>query len=349
MTRIGAPRPTVVPSVGHGATGVEIAGLGHFAPEKVVTSAELERDMGLEAGWIARRTGIVERRYASEGEALTDIAARAAEMALADAARRSGVAKSDVALMLLATSTPDHLLPPSAPLLVHRLGLANAGGIDLAGACSGFLYALVLADAFVKTQRASVVVVAANILSRRINPADRGSAVLFADAAGAVLLRPTERTRAGLRGVKLAASGGDYGLIQIPAGGSRRPFSADVPIMDTRMVLADGKAVYQKAVRMMEESARAALKAAGAVPEDVTHFIPHQANARMIETLRAGLGIGAGRARSTIAEYGNSSAATIPFTLSFTAAEGERPAAGDVVLMAAAGAGLSGGALVWVM
>lgn len=338
---------TMTGNIRTGGLGVEIAGLGHYAPDRVVTSAGIEAQIGLEPGWIARRTGIVERRYACEGEALTDIAARAAEMALADAAAKSGVARPDVALALLATSTPDHLLPPSAPLLVHRLGLSNAGAIDLAGACAGFLYALVLADAFVRIQRASVLVVAANILSRRINPADRGSAVLFADAAGAVLLRPSPNIRAGVRGVKLAASGGDYGLIQIPAGGSRRPFADDVPIMDTRMVLADGKAVYQKAVRMMEDSARAALGVAVATSDDVKHFIPHQANARMIETLRAQLGIGAGRTRSTIAEFGNSSAATIPFTLSVSACEGDRPATGELVLMTAAGAGLSGGAIVW--
>jgi 3-oxoacyl-[acyl-carrier-protein] synthase-3 len=258
----------------------------------------------------------------------------------------AGLPRDQVALLLLATSTPDHLLPPSAPLLAYRLGLTEAGGIDLAGACSGFLYALALADAFVRTHRAPVVVVAANILSRRINSADLGSAVLFADAAGAVVLAPTSRPNAGVQGVKLAASGADYALIQIPAGGSRRPFAADVPIMDTRMVLADGKAVYAKAIAMMTECSRMALHKAGQATTDVAHFVPHQANARMIETLRAGLGIAPERLLTTVADYANSSAATIPFTLSMHAA-GRDYSQGDLVLMTAAGAGLVGGAIAW--
>lgn len=326
--------------------GVGIAGLGHYAPQRVVTSAALEDAMGLERGWIARRTGIVERRYARADEALSDIAAKAGCMALDAAERGVGLGRDAIRLLLLATSTPDHLLPPTAPLLAHRLGLSSAGGVDLAGACSGFLYALTLADGFVRTHRQPALVIAANILSRRINPEERASAVLFADAAGAMVLSPCER-EAGVRGVDLASSGADYGLIQIPAGGSRRPFAADVPVIDTRMVLTDGKAVYQKAVAMMAGSARSALAQAGVSARDVAHFVPHQANARMIETLRAGLGIATERTLSTVADFGNSSAATIPFTLSLKApADGYRD--GDVLLMTAAGAGLSGGAVVWV-
>ena len=328
-------------------SGAEIVGLGHHAPDRIVTSAELEAQLGLTPGWIERRTGIVERRYAADGEALTDIAARAATMALDDARSRTGVAATDIRLLLLATSTPDHLLPPSAPLLAHRLGLTAAGGIDLAGACSGFLFALALADSFVRTHRVKVMIVAANVLSRRINPADRGSAVLFADAAGAVVLRPTSRATAGIQGLHLTSSGADYGLIHIPAGGSRKPFSAELPIMDTRMVLADGRAVYQKAVAMMHAGAITALEKAGRTPADVAHLIPHQANARMMETVRAGLGIPLQTTRSTVARYGNSSAATIPFTLSMAASDGARPNPGECVLMTAAGAGLSGGAILW--
>ena len=177
-------------------TGVEIIGHGHYAPERIVPTARSRRGLGLEAGWIKRRTGIEERRYAAEGEALSDIAVKAGDMALA----RAGLSRDDVGLLLLATSTPDHLLPPSSPLVAHRLGLANAGAIDMAGACAGFIYALTLADSFVRTQGIAVLVIAANILSRRINEADRASSVLFADAAGAVLLAPSAREAdAGIR------------------------------------------------------------------------------------------------------------------------------------------------------
>lgn len=320
----------------------EIVGLGHHAPERIVANAEIEAHLGLEAGWIERRTGIRERRFAADGEALTDIAAAAAQMALVQA----GLPRHDVALTLLATSTPDHLLPPSAPLLAHRLGLARSGGIDLAGACAGFVYALVLADAFVATQGRPVLVVAANILSRRINPAERASAVLFADAAGAVVVAPTRRPGAGALGVELAADGAGYDLIGIPAGGSRRPFSATLEPEEVLMSIADGRAVFTRAVAMMSGSAHSALSRAGLSAADIAHFAPHQANARMIEATRRQLAIAPEAVLSTVSAFGNSSAATIPFTLSFCA-RARAYARGDRLLMTAAGAGLTGGAVVW--
>ena len=323
-------------------SGVEIIGLGHYAPERIVLNAEIERRLGVEEGWIKRRTGIDARRYAAEGEALSDLAVQAAEMALANASR----SKDEIGLLLLATSTPDHLLPPSAPLVAHRLGLNGAGGIDMAGACAGFLYALTLADAFVRTHAISVLVIGANILSRRINPADRASSVLFADAAGAVLLAPSRRANAGVRGVHLAANGAHYDLISIPSGGSRKPFSQVQDAAETLMVMNDGQAVYTEAVAMMSGAAATALQRAGRTATEVTHFLPHQANARMMTAIAHQLGIDAGRLCSTVADFANSSAATIPFTLSKVATE-RHYKTGDVVLMTAAGAGLLGGAVVF--
>jgi 3-oxoacyl-[acyl-carrier-protein] synthase-3 len=323
-------------------TGVAIIGHGHYAPERVVPNREIEARLGLEAGWIERRTGIAARRYAGDGEALSDIAVKAGDMALT----RSGLARDDVGLLLLATSTPDHLLPPSAPLVAHRLGLENAGAIDMAGACAGFIYALTLADSVVRTQGIAVLVIAANILSRRINESDRGSSVLFADAAGAVLLAPTERDDAGIVGAHLAAKGQHYDLIKIPGGGSRMPFSQIRDPKDVLMVMEDGKAVYAGAVAIMTDCAEKALAKAGLGAADVTALIPHQANARMMNTIAHQLDMPADRLRSTIEDFGNSSAATIPFTLSATAEE--KPyKAGDLVLMTAAGAGLTGGAAVF--
>lgn len=327
-------------------SGVAIVGLGHHAPETVVANAEIEQRLGLDAGWIARRTGILERRFTPDGEALTDIAAKAGAAALDMAGERAGIARGDIALTLLATSTPDHLLPPSAPLLAHKLSLERSGGIDLAGACAGFLYAVSLAEAFVRAHRVPVLVVAANILSRRINWAERASAILFADAAGAVVLAPTERAGAGIRGVRLAASGADYGLIGIPAGGSRRPFAANMPPVDTKMFIEDGQAVFAKAIAMMTGSAREAMAAAGVTAGQVAHLVPHQANARMTSAVAHQLGIAEADTLSSITHFGNSSAATIPFTLSLRAAE-RRYEQGDILLMTAAGAGLVGGALVW--
>lgn len=319
-----------------------IIGLGRHAPERRVENAEIETKLGLAPGWIERRTGIRVRRYAAADEAVTDIALPAAEAALA----ASGVSRSDIALTLLATSTPDHLLPHSAPLLTHRLGLARSGAVDLAGACAGFLYALVFADGFACRQERPVLVVAANILSRRINPLDLGSAVLFADAAGAAVLAPSDDPMIGLLGVDLTSEGSNYDLIRIPAGGSRKPFSPDLAPTDVLMEMADGKAVFTRAVEIMTETSRRALDMAGLAIADIARWVPHQANARIIQAVGHRLGVANGQVVSTVADFGNSSAATIPFSMA-TSAEEAPFQPGERVLLTAVGAGLTGGAVVY--
>jgi 3-oxoacyl-[acyl-carrier-protein] synthase-3 len=316
-------------------------GFGHAVPARRVANAEIETTLGLEPGWIERRTGIRERRWVEDGETLSGLAARAAAAALDDA----GVPRSDVALTLLATSTPDHLLPPSAPLLAHRLGLPRSGAVDLAGACSGFLYALALADGFVRVQGRPVLVVAANILSRRINPAERASAVLFADAAGAVVIAPSDDPETGVLGVDLQADGSRYDLISIAAGGSSKPFSPGMPAADSLMTMRDGREMFAQAVEMMVAGAVGAMDAAGCTASDISRFVPHQANARIFDAVSDRLDIEPARTVRTIADYGNSSAATIPLSLSL--AHREKPiAAGEKLLLTAAGAGLTGGAVV---
>jgi 3-oxoacyl-[acyl-carrier-protein] synthase-3 len=326
------------------SAGSTIVGFGHYAPERRVLNGEIEQRLGLEPGWILRRTGISERRYAAPDQALTDIAAPAADMALAACSLK----REDIALTLLATSTPDHLLPPSAPLLAHRLGLARSGGIDLAGACGGFLYALTLADSFVRTHAAPVLVVAANILSRRINPGERGSSILFADAAGAVVLAPSDVPGTGIIGAHLAADGSGYNLIRIPGGGSRRPYETGMPVEDTQMIMSDGKAVFTKAVDLMVSSARTAMTKAAVTIDEVDCFVPHQANGRMTAVVAQLLGVPAPKLVSTIAGYGNSSAATIPLSLSMVATE-RGFARGTRILMCAAGAGLTGAGVVYTL
>jgi 3-oxoacyl-[acyl-carrier-protein] synthase-3 len=319
----------------------QLIGFGHSVPRRRVDNAEIEMSLGLEAGWIESRTGIRARHWAEEGETLSGLATSAGAMALDDA----GIDRSEIALTLLATSTPDHLLPPSSPLLAHRLKLANSGAIDLGGACSGFLYALTLADGFVRTQGRSVLVVAANILSRRINPVERASSVLFADAAGAVVLSPSTVPDAGVLGVDLAADGSAYDLISIAAGGSNRPFAPGMNAADFLMTMRDGREVFSRAVEMMTESSTRALDRAGIVARDITRFVPHQANTRIFSAVSEKLGLCASKTVSTIVDYGNSSAATIPLSLSI-ANKARRFDANDRLLIAAAGAGMTGGAVV---
>ena len=323
------------------AQSSRIAGFGHYVPERRVENAEIEVKFGLESGWIERRTGIRARHWAAPEEALTDLAMKAGEMALDDA----GIARDDVALTLLATSTPDHLLPPSASLLAHQLNLSHSGAIDLAGACSGFLYALTLGDGFVRTQGKPVLIVAANILSRRINPEERGSAILFADSAGAILLVPSSSSKAGILGVDLASDGSRYGLISIPAGGSRKPFTAGMDPKELLMTMSHGKSVFSQAVRMMTRCSIRAMEQAGLTPATIDRFVPHQANVRLFEAVCKNIGMPSSKTVRTIEEFGNSSAATIPLSLSL--ANRDRPfVSGERLLLTAAGAGLAGGSIV---
>lgn len=318
-----------------------ITGFGHHVPGTRVANAEIEMRLGLDPGWIERRTGIRERRWAKPEETLTELAEKAGAAALADAR----ISPAEIGLTLLATSTPDQLLPPSAPLLAHRLGLMKSGAVDLAGACSGFLYALTLADGFVCVHNKPVLVVAANILSRRINWAERASTVLFADAAGAVVLAPSAEIDTGILGTDLTADGSHYDLISIPAGGSSAPFRSDIDPRELLMTMRDGREMFTQAVRIMTQCAKAAMQQAGLSATNIHHFIPHQANARICDAVGEKLGLAGSKTIRTIEEFGNSSAATIPLSLSLTN-QAHPFIHGERLLLTAAGAGLTGGAVV---
>lgn len=355
-----------------------IVGLGHYVPERRVTSAELEQRLGLEAGWIVKRTGVAERRFAAPHEAVSDLAVAAGRRAL-DAA---GLQGGDIDLILLATSTPDHLLPPSAPLVAQQLG-SRAAAMDLAAACTGFVYALSLADGFVRTQNGRALVIGANVLSRRINLDDRASSILFGDGAGALVLAGDaegsgydydygkgagdDGLSSGLLGQSLGSQGAHYDLIKFPAGGSRQPFSAATSPEDCAIKLSDGGAAFAAAIHSMAGTAEAAVANAGLSMSDVDWWIPHQANRRIIEAAGHKIGMPLAKTLFTIGEWGNSSAATIPLTLAHywrragaadalktAAAEalpGQNPGNeirdGNIVLMTAVGAGFTEGSIVY--
>lgn len=319
-----------------------ITGFGHSVPDRIIENCELEQQLDLEAGWIERRTGIRRRRWVAPDDTLTGLASQAASAALVDAK----IDRRRIGLTILATSTPDQLLPPSAPLLAHRLGLESSGAVDLAGACAGFLYALALADGYVATHGQAVLVVAANILSRRINMNERASAVIFGDGAGAVVLEPAPEPELGIIGIDLKSDGGQYDLIGISAGGSSLPFSRELTPGQLLMTIQDGRLVFSSAVRMMAQSAGSAVAQAGLAMADVDRFIPHQANSRITEALCEKLSIPNKIAVQTISEFGNSSAATIPISLSVIN-KGRPISPREVLLMSAAGAGMTGGSIVW--
>lgn len=318
--------------------GVLMAGFGHYLPERRVENAEIEAEMGLKPGWIESRTGIRSRHYAALDQAVSDLAVPAGRMAL----DRAGVAAGQIGLLLLTTSTPDHLLPPTAPLVAHRLGL-GCGASDLAGACAGFLQSLVLGAGHVRLTGQSVLVIAANILSRRIAPGDISTRALFADAAGAVVLAPSSDRDRGPRSVVLKSDGAGYDMIRIARGGSRQPY--DGSREGLTMAMSDGRAVFFRAVEGMAGSAREAISQAGLTAADVATWVPHQANGRIIAQVGARLGLDHAERLGTLDRHGNSSAATMPLALSCRAAE--RPLAEGPMLLTAFGAGLLWGSVVW--
>lgn len=329
---------------------LHVAGVGHAVPDQRTTSADIERALGLEAGWIYRRTGIRERPVVEADEATSDLAVAAGQDALVDA----GLAPEHIGLLLLATSTPDHLLPPSAPQVAHRLGLAAAGAVDVTGACAGFLYALSMADALGQTRGLTTLIIGANVLSYRVNPDDAATAALFGDGAGALVLAPDDTAGAStgqtaLRGLHLGADGSAYERIHIPAGGSRRPMTADAVAQDKHLMrMKRGQAVFRSAVEAMTRAGREALSDAGLAPDDIDWWVPHQANQRITDRTGEALGLPPTRTVSIIDRYGNSSAATIPLALSLAADDG-RLQRGHRVLLTAVGAGTieAGAVLRW--
>jgi 3-oxoacyl-[acyl-carrier-protein] synthase-3 len=311
-------------------------------PGNTTSCDELESRLGLERGWIERRTGILQRPIATPDQATSDLAVSAGKKALQAAA----IDPQKIGLLLLATSTPDHLLPPTAPLVAHRLG-TRAGAIDVLGACSGFLYALVLGGTWADSAQQAVLVIGANILTRRVNEADPATVALFSDGAGAVVVVPSQPSS--LLGSYLSSDGSSYDAITIPSGGSREPLTAEsLKAGRNLMTMRRGPALFKHAVHGMADAGMQALKQAGLTAADIRWWIPHQASVRIIQDTGALLGIDSARTVSVVARYGNSSAATIPIAI-FEAVSDNRIKEGDTILMTAAGAGLitAGAVLRW--
>ena len=319
---------------------MKIISVGSAIPETIESNEAVESRLGLEPGWIERRTGILGRPKALPTDATSDLAVRAGSTAL----NRSGIAKDDIGLLLLATSTPDHLLPPTAPLVAHRLDLRHSGAVDLAGACSGFLYAVILANAYGDSMRKPVLVVAANILTRRVNDKDPATVALFSDGAGAVVLAPGEPSH--FLGSYLGSNGSSYDTIGIPAGGTREPLTSTA-VTEGRhlMTMRRGSSLFKEAVHAMAFAGNEAMKLSDLKAASIDWWIPHQANSRIIADTGKLLGIPPERTINVVAKYGNSSAATIPIALSDAMASGRiRP--GNLLLFTAAGAGMVSAGLV---
>ena len=318
-----------------------VIGTGAYLPERRLTNEELERMVETTDRWIVERTGIRERRIAAPEEATSDLASTAARQALT----ASGVTASSVELIIVATATPDMLFPSTACLVQDRLGAKQAFAFDLSAACTGFLYALAVADQYIRagTYR-TILVIGAEVLSRMIDWTDRSTCILFGDGAGAVVLQADQGTR-GILSTHLHSDGALWDLIHIPGGGSRRPPSVETLANRMNFVKMKGSETFRVAVRALEEVAREALTANGLSPEELSLIIPHQANLRILQAVAERLAVPEGKVVINVDRYGNTSAASIPIALD-EAVRGGRVKPDDLLLLEAFGAGLTWGAAI---
>jgi 3-oxoacyl-[acyl-carrier-protein] synthase-3 len=316
---------------------VSITGLGSHVPERVLTNDDLSKMMDTSDEWIVERTGIRERRIAAPEEALSDLALPAAREALADA----GLEGSELDLIIVATVTPDMAFPATAAILADELGAHEAGAYDLSAGCTGFMYAVAQAYGMLAgglAQRA--LVVGGDVLSKILDWNDRGTAVLFGDGAGAVVM---ERVgEGGFLGFELGADGSGGPQLYLPAGGSRSPATAESVADRRHFVQMNGREVFKFATRVLVSSAEAVLAECGRTVEEVDVYVPHQANVRIIDYATEKLGIPHDRVVIDVDRYGNTSSGSIPLALADAKADG-RLAAGRLVLMTGMGAGLTWG------
>jgi len=318
-----------------------IRGTGSALPERILTNADLEKMVDTSDDWIISRTGIRERRIAGENEFMSQFATRAAEGALASA----GIPASGVDLILCATVTPDMPIPATACIVQDRLGAAGAAAFDLAAGCSGFIYALAVAERFIASgDYRAVLVIGAELLSKYTDWRDRATCVLFGDGAGAVVLTAGEAPY-GVLASSMHADGSMADFIYVPAGGTREPASERTVAEGRHFIRMRGNETFKMAVRSMEETSRAVLEKAGLGPKDVDLFIPHQANRRIIDAVGSRLGLREDQVYVNIERIGNTSAASIPVALDEAVRTG-LVKNGHNILFAAFGTGLTWGAAV---
>ena len=313
-----------------------ILGIGAYGPDRVVSNDQLSETVDTSNEWIRSRTGILERRFGSEEQSTSDLALEAAQKALDHA----GVLPDEIDLVLVATITPDMAFPSTACLLQHKLGLRKVACFDLEAACSGFLYALDVADAMLTSGRyRKALVVGAEKMSSIMDWEDRTTCVLFGDGAGAAVLSK-EGDGPSLLGFYCGADGSNPSLLCQPAGGSALPASPETLSSRKHFLKMNGREIFKSAVRVMESSCRTLLKEQNLDISDVSLVIPHQANMRIVESLSQRLEVPMDKFYCNLERYGNTSAASIPLALN-EAVQTKALSAGDLCLLVAFGAGLT--------
>ena len=318
-----------------------IIGTGSYLPEKVLTNADLEQMIETTAEWIIARTGVEERHIAAPGETTCDLAEQASRWALAAA----GIEPADIDLIILGTTTPDHVFPSVATQLQHRLGCYGSPAFDVQAVCTGFVYALDIAHRFIRTGAARrALVVGADTFTRIIDWTDRGTCILFGDGAGAFVLQAAEE-RAGVLSAVMRSDGSGGDLLSVPGGGSRYPTTMDTVQQGMHHIHMNGREVFRFATRVMSQATQEAVEQAGLTLDDIQLVIPHQANQRIIEAALKSLDIPLERCMINLDRYGNTSTASIPIA-TCEAFEAGRILPGNKLVFVGFGAGLTWGAAV---
>jgi len=320
-----------------------IVGTGAYAPERVLTNHDLEKLVDTSDEWISERTGIKQRHIARDDEAASDMALVAARRALESA----GLAPSDLDMIIVGTISGDVPMPSCAAYLQRKLGAGPIPSFDVSAACAGFLYAMTIADQFVRTgTHRHILIVGVELLSRLVDWEDRTTCVLFGDGAGAAIIGPALGDGRGVLSTRLYTDASLTESLCIPAGGSRERITPEALRSKRDKVQMVGKDIFKAAVRNMTQASRDALDTAGMPTDSVRWVVPHQANLRIITQIAERLDIPLERFVINIERYGNTSSASIPIALDEGIRDG-RIKAGDTVLMCALGAGISwGSALV---
>lgn len=319
----------------------KIIGTGSYLPKKILTNSDLEKMVETTDEWIVTRTGMKERRIAENNEFTSDMGREAALKAI----ERAGVTVEELDLILVATITPDYTFPSTACLLQSQLKAVNAAAMDVQAACTGYIYALSIARAYVDAGICqTVLVVASEKLSSFVNYKDRNTCVLFGDGASACVVR-NEGQGFLIRDVSLGADGEQSELLSLPAGGSRQPASAETVCADLHYIRMEGKEVFKHAVRRMESACKICLDKIGLKEEEISWLIPHQANIRIIEAVAKRFQVPIERVYMTIHKYGNTSASSVGIALDEFVRESQLKS-GENLLLTAFGAGLTWGASI---
>jgi 3-oxoacyl-[acyl-carrier-protein] synthase-3 len=317
-----------------------VTGWGRYAPAQVLTNHDLELMVDTSDEWIVTRTGIRERRVAAAHETTASMAAVASLRAI----RTAGIEPDDIDLILLATLTPDYWMPSTAALVKEAIGNTRAAAMDIAAACSGFVYAFATAQAYITSGIAKhVLVIGAELLTRFLDYTDRSTCILFGDGAGAVVLSASDEP-GGALGIELTTAPQGAYMIWLPAGGAKSPPSAETIARGEHFIRMEGKETYRFATKTMATTALESVSKSGLQPSDIDLFIPHQANIRIVEAVAKGLELPMDKMYVNLDRYGNTSAASVPIALAEAVNDG-RVKIGDRIVMVAFGAGFTSGAV----